>query len=176
MFLNNLNNLLDYVYNPYFTKDMIKSHIEDKPMIEISAKEESGIRELEETLKNAFIKAFELVFNKGTEIIEKSFDKEKPLFELFLEDEFLSFENELDFSNNNYTINWQVYSNGNKFISMREFPKNVKCCAFNDSSSGNDFLTNTPTLTINHAIGITNNCTHKPLYVFLKVTFKFTPL
>ena len=28
---------------------------------------------LEETLKNAFIKAFELVFNKGTEIIEKSF-------------------------------------------------------------------------------------------------------
>jgi hypothetical protein len=32
---------------------------------------------LEETLKSAFIKAFELVFNKGTEIIEKSFDKEK---------------------------------------------------------------------------------------------------
>ena len=35
------------------TKDMIQSHI-DKPMIEISAKEESGIEELEVTLKNMF--------------------------------------------------------------------------------------------------------------------------
>jgi len=35
------------------TKDMIQSYIE-KPMIEISAKEESGIQELEETLKNMF--------------------------------------------------------------------------------------------------------------------------
>ncbi len=35
------------------TKDMLKSHI-DKPMIEISAKEESGITELEHTLKNMF--------------------------------------------------------------------------------------------------------------------------
>ncbi len=35
------------------SKDMLKSYIE-KPMIEISAKEESGIKELEETLKKMF--------------------------------------------------------------------------------------------------------------------------
>ena len=35
------------------SKDMLKSYIE-KPMIEISAKEESGIKELEETLKDMF--------------------------------------------------------------------------------------------------------------------------
>ena len=35
------------------TKDMLKSYI-DKPMIEISAKEERGIEELEEILKNMF--------------------------------------------------------------------------------------------------------------------------
>jgi len=43
------------------TKDMIKSHI-DKSMIEISAKEESGIQELEETLKNMFFDG-EISFN-----------------------------------------------------------------------------------------------------------------
>ncbi len=43
------------------TKDMIKSLL-DKPMIEISAKEESGITELEETLKNMFFKG-EISFN-----------------------------------------------------------------------------------------------------------------
>ena len=43
------------------TKDMVKKHI-DKPMIEISAKEESGIRELEETLKNMFFHG-EISFN-----------------------------------------------------------------------------------------------------------------
>jgi len=43
------------------SKDMVKSHI-DKPMIEISAKEESGIRELEETLKNMFFHG-EISFN-----------------------------------------------------------------------------------------------------------------
>ena len=43
------------------TKDMIKSHI-DKPMIEISAKEESGIEELEVTLKNMFFDG-EISFN-----------------------------------------------------------------------------------------------------------------
>ena len=43
------------------TKDMVKVHI-DKPMIEISAKEESGIRELEETLKNMFFHG-EISFN-----------------------------------------------------------------------------------------------------------------
>jgi len=43
------------------TKDMVKSYI-DKPMIEISAKEESGIRELEETLKNMFFHG-EISFN-----------------------------------------------------------------------------------------------------------------
>ena len=32
---------------------------------------------LEETLNNVFIKAFEITFNNGTSIIEKSFDKEK---------------------------------------------------------------------------------------------------
>lgn len=32
---------------------------------------------LEETLNNVFIKAFEITFNNGTPIIEKSFDKEK---------------------------------------------------------------------------------------------------
>ena len=32
---------------------------------------------LEDTLNKAFIKAFELVFNNGTSIIEKSIDKEK---------------------------------------------------------------------------------------------------
>lgn len=32
---------------------------------------------LEETLNKAFVKAFEIIFNKGTTIIEKSFDKEK---------------------------------------------------------------------------------------------------
>ena len=43
------------------TKDMVKEHI-DKPMIEISAKEESGIRELEETLKEMFFHG-EISFN-----------------------------------------------------------------------------------------------------------------
>ena len=43
------------------TKDMIKLHV-DKPMIEISAKEESGIKELEETLKNMFFHG-EISFN-----------------------------------------------------------------------------------------------------------------
>jgi len=43
------------------TKDMIQSHI-DKPMIEISAKEERGIEELEETLKNMFFDG-EISFN-----------------------------------------------------------------------------------------------------------------
>ena len=43
------------------TKDMVKVHI-DKPMIEISAKEESGFRELEETLKNMFFHG-EISFN-----------------------------------------------------------------------------------------------------------------
>ena len=37
------------------SKDMLKSYIE-KPMIEISAKEESGIKELEQTLKDMFLK------------------------------------------------------------------------------------------------------------------------
>jgi len=43
------------------TKDMIKLHVE-KPMIEISAKEESGIKELEETLKEMFFHG-EISFN-----------------------------------------------------------------------------------------------------------------
>ena len=43
------------------TKDMVKSYI-DKPMIEISAKEENGIQELEETLKNMFFDG-EISFN-----------------------------------------------------------------------------------------------------------------
>ena len=43
------------------TKDMVRVHI-DKPMIEISAKEESGIHELEETLKNMFFHG-EISFN-----------------------------------------------------------------------------------------------------------------
>ena len=43
------------------TRDMVKSHI-DKPMIEISAKEESGIKELEDTLKNMFFDG-EISFN-----------------------------------------------------------------------------------------------------------------
>ena len=43
------------------TKDMVKSYIE-KPMIEISAKEESGIRELEDTLKQMFFQG-EISFN-----------------------------------------------------------------------------------------------------------------
>ena len=43
------------------TKDMIKELI-DKPMIEISAKEESGITELEETIKNMFFQG-EISFN-----------------------------------------------------------------------------------------------------------------
>ena len=40
---------------------MIQSHI-DKPMIEISAKEESGIKELEDTLKDMFFQG-EISFN-----------------------------------------------------------------------------------------------------------------
>jgi tRNA modification GTPase len=43
------------------SKDMIKSHL-DKPMIEISAKEEMGIRELEDTLKEMFFHG-EISFN-----------------------------------------------------------------------------------------------------------------
>ncbi len=43
------------------TKDMVQSYIE-KPMIEISAKEESGIRELEDTLKKMFFQG-EISFN-----------------------------------------------------------------------------------------------------------------
>ena len=43
------------------TKDMVRQYL-DKPMIEISAKEESGIRELEETLKNMFFHG-EISFN-----------------------------------------------------------------------------------------------------------------
>lgn len=43
------------------TKDMVQSYI-DKPMIEISAKEESGIQELEKTLKNMFFDG-EISFN-----------------------------------------------------------------------------------------------------------------
>ena len=43
------------------TKDMIKSYIE-KPMIEISAKEEKGIEDLEETLKDMFFQG-EISFN-----------------------------------------------------------------------------------------------------------------
>ena len=43
------------------TKEMIKTRI-DKPMIEISAKEEKGIKELEETVKNMFFKG-EISFN-----------------------------------------------------------------------------------------------------------------
>ena len=39
--------------NTVVTKDMIQSYV-DKPMIEISAKEETGIHELEETLKEMF--------------------------------------------------------------------------------------------------------------------------
>lgn len=34
-------------------------------------------KNLEATLNKAFVKAFEIIFNKGTSIIEKSFDKEK---------------------------------------------------------------------------------------------------
>ena len=43
------------------TKDMIKLHV-DKPILSISAKEESGIKELEETLKNMFFHG-EISFN-----------------------------------------------------------------------------------------------------------------
>ena len=43
------------------TKDMVQSYI-DKPMMEISAKEESGIQELEKTLKNMFFDG-EISFN-----------------------------------------------------------------------------------------------------------------
>ena len=43
------------------SKDMVKSHI-DKPMIEISAKEEKGIEELEDLLKKMFFKG-EISFN-----------------------------------------------------------------------------------------------------------------
>ena len=43
------------------TEDMIKSHI-DKPILSISAKEEKGIRELEETLKDLFFHG-EISFN-----------------------------------------------------------------------------------------------------------------
>ena len=43
------------------TKDMIQSYIE-KPMIEISAKEEKGIKELEETVKGLFFHG-EISFN-----------------------------------------------------------------------------------------------------------------
>ena len=43
------------------TKDMIKLYV-DKPMIEISAKEESGIKELEDTLKEMFFHG-EISFN-----------------------------------------------------------------------------------------------------------------
>ena len=45
------------------TKDMLLSHLqEEKPMIEISAKEERGIQELEATLKNMFFEG-EISFN-----------------------------------------------------------------------------------------------------------------
>lgn len=43
------------------TKDMIKLHV-DKPILSISAKEESGIKELEDTLKNMFFHG-EISFN-----------------------------------------------------------------------------------------------------------------
>ena len=43
------------------TKDMVKSYI-DKPMLEISTKQESGIQEFEETLKNMFFDG-EISFN-----------------------------------------------------------------------------------------------------------------
>ena len=43
------------------SKDMVKSHI-DKPMIEISAKEEKGIEKLEDLLKKMFFKG-EISFN-----------------------------------------------------------------------------------------------------------------
>ena len=43
------------------TKEMIQEHL-DKPMIEISAKEEEGIYELEQTVKEMFFRG-EIAFN-----------------------------------------------------------------------------------------------------------------
>ena len=53
---------------------------------------------LEENLNKAFTKAFEIIFNKGTSIIEKSFDKE----EIDLEYEISKFM--LDYKENNTNI------------------------------------------------------------------------
>lgn len=55
-------------------KFLNKNIIEGKLKLKIHEKIPEN---LEETLNKAFIKAFEIIFNKGTSIIEKSFDKEK---------------------------------------------------------------------------------------------------
>lgn len=56
----------------------------------------------------------------------------------------LQFENEFDFSNNNYALsaNENILSSEFKlYMSIREFPKEVKCCAFNTYDNDYDFRT-----------------------------------
>lgn len=63
-------NILDKKENRFLNKDVIEGNFKSK----IYEKIPEG---LEGVLNKAFIKAFEIVFNKGSLIIEKSFNKEK---------------------------------------------------------------------------------------------------
>lgn len=63
-------NILDKKENRFLNKDVIEGNFKSK----IHEKIPEG---LEGVLNKAFIKAFEIVFNKGSLIIEKSFNKEK---------------------------------------------------------------------------------------------------
>lgn len=64
--LNKLERREKYFLNKNLVEGNLKAKIHEKIP-----------ENLEETLNNAFVKAFEIIFNKGTTIIEKSFDKEK---------------------------------------------------------------------------------------------------
>lgn len=63
-------NILDKKENRFLNKDVIEGNFK----LKIHEKIPEG---LEGVLNKAFIKAFEIVFNKGSLIIEKSFNKEK---------------------------------------------------------------------------------------------------
>ena len=68
--LNQELNRLNKKEERFLNKDIVEGNLKLKIYEKIP-------ENLEETLKKTFIKAFEIIFNKGTSIIEKSFNKEK---------------------------------------------------------------------------------------------------
>ncbi len=65
----------------------IKSNVKKKDLKILKTLKEKVPKKLEKTLQKAFLKAFDIVFLKGTNIIEKSFSKEKILEEYYKDEE-----------------------------------------------------------------------------------------